>query len=92
MFRIVHCSVASQLWSLAFSVFGVMWVQPETVALMLCGWYGGRVGKRRRKALLFVPHCVTWIIWLERNRRTFQDVSVPTHRLVYFTFMGFWEG
>ena len=22
-----------------------------------------------------------WLIWLERNRRTFQDVVVPVHRL-----------
>ena len=39
------------------------------------------MGRRRRKAWFFAPHCLMWNIWLERNRRTFRDVIVPTSRL-----------
>ena len=39
------------------------------------------MGRRRRKAWCFAPHCLMWLIWLERNRRTFQDVSLPVNRL-----------
>ena len=47
---LVHCSAASQLWYLVFSIFGMTWVQPGSVASVLWSWSGGRVGKRRRKA------------------------------------------
>ena len=39
------------------------------------------MGKRRRKAWLYAPFCLMWTIWLERNRRTFQDVAISVMRL-----------
>ena len=34
----IHCSVAFELWSLIFRMFGVQWVLPEKVLDLLCGW------------------------------------------------------
>ena len=91
---LLHCSTASQLWSLVFSTFGLALVQPGSVVSVLRSCYGGRVGKRRRKAWTFAPLCLMWIIWLERNRRMFRDLFVSTVRLkswlvsVYFAVMG----
>ena len=34
----IHCSVALELWSLIFRMFGVQWVLPEKVFALLCGW------------------------------------------------------
>ena len=78
---LVHCSIASQLWSLIFALFGVTWVQSGSVSSVLWSWSGSHVGRSRRKAWFFAPHCLMWLIWLERNRRTFQDVSVSVTRL-----------
>ena len=78
---LLHCSVASQLWSLVFAIFGLRWVQASSVGLVLLSWNGGRVGRRRRKAWFYAPHCLMWLLWLERNRRTFGDVAIPTSRL-----------
>ena len=50
------------------------WVQLGLVKGVLCSWYGGRVGKRRQKVWIFAFHCLLWLLWLERNRRTFQDL------------------
>ena len=77
----LHCVVASQLWALIFALFGLLWAQPGTVSAALWSWSRGRVGRRRQKAWFFAPHCLMWLIWLERNRRTFQDVSMPVFRL-----------
>ena len=33
------------------------------------------MGKWRRKAWLYALFCLMWSIWLERNRRTFQDIA-----------------
>ena len=89
---LVHCSFASQLWSLIFSMFGLQWVQSGTVSSMLWSWSGGRVGKRRRKAWFFAAHCLMWLIWLEWNRPTFQDLSVSVVRLKsgFLAFLLFW--
>ena len=73
---LVHCSVAAQLWSIVLSIFGMSRVQSRTVVSVLQSWSGGRVGKRRRKVWFFAPHCLMWLIWLERNRRTFLDIAM----------------
>ena len=41
---LLHCPVASQLWFLVFSIFGVTWVQPGTMSLALWSWQGGEDG------------------------------------------------
>ena len=30
---------------------------------------------------MYAPFCLMWTIWLERNRRTFQDVAISVMRL-----------
>ena len=72
---LLHCQMASELWSLVFSTFGVRWVMPGTVKdLFACwsqvGWRG-----RRRKAWRVAPLCLFWGIWRERNLRAFEDVE-----------------
>ena len=78
---LLHCSVAHQLWSLLFAMFGMTWVQPGSVQRVLWSWQGGRVGKRRRKAWFFALHCLLWLLWLERNRRTFQNLCCTVANL-----------
>uniref|UniRef100_A0A2N9GWZ4 Reverse transcriptase domain-containing protein n=1 Tax=Fagus sylvatica TaxID=28930 RepID=A0A2N9GWZ4_FAGSY len=39
----LHCSVASDLWALVFSMFGIQWVMPQTV-LELFKWVAGVAG------------------------------------------------
>ena len=35
---LIHCSLASELWSLIFMMFGVYWVLPEKVPDLVCEW------------------------------------------------------
>lgn len=71
---LAQCPVASCLWALIFSTFAVQWVQPEGVLGVLWSWARGWVGKRRRKAWNLALLSLMWLIWLERNRRIFQEV------------------
>ncbi|GMP50653.1 hypothetical protein CsSME_00017186 [Camellia sinensis var. sinensis] len=71
----LHCDVASHLWGLVCSLFGVVWVQPQGVLEMLWSWEGARVGRRRQRIWFVVPFCLMWLVWLERNRRTFLDIT-----------------
>jgi hypothetical protein len=56
-----------------FSVFGVWWVMPCHVLELLTCW--SSVFKRYKSAAIWdlIPHCVMWVIWRERNARSFED-------------------
>ena len=89
----LHCSVACQLWTVALAVFGVAWVQLGTVREVLWSWRGGGVGRGRKRWWSWVPLCLLWLIWLERNRRMFYDIRESTIRLKgkFLTILHFWE-
>ncbi|GMP29024.1 hypothetical protein CsSME_00004313 [Camellia sinensis var. sinensis] len=82
---LVHCSVTSRLWMLIIPTFGL--VQLGSVLAVLQSWAGGRVGRRRRKAWMIASHCLMWLIWLERNRHVFQEVSHSISWLKRWVFM-----
>ncbi len=82
----LHCSMASDLWSLVFGMFGVQWVMPRTVLELFCGWMG-KLG--RHNSLLvwnMVPHYLVWCLWRERNTRHFEDTerTISELKLLFF--------
>ena len=80
----IHCSVARELWSLVFSVFGVWWVLPCHVLELLTCWSVNF--KRYKSAAIWelIPHCILWVIWRERNARSFEDSSRTIQELKQF--------
>jgi hypothetical protein len=71
---LIHCSVASALWSWILGVFGVPWVLPQSVVELLFSWWNG-LGRHSSDVWNLVPLCLMWIVWKERNSRTFEDGS-----------------
>jgi hypothetical protein len=71
----LHCHTARELWALTFSMFGVSWVLPRHVVDLLACWTGR--AHRGRSATIWglIPHCLMWVIWRERNARTFEDLE-----------------
>jgi hypothetical protein len=61
----LHCSMAADLWSLVFGLFGVQWVMPRSVLDLFSCWLG-QLG-RHDHALVWkmIPHCVLWCLWRE---------------------------
>ena len=88
-----HCKVAYQLWTVALALFEMSWVQPMSVVDVLWSWRGGRVGRERKKFWGWIPLCLMWLIWLERNRRTFEDVRESVIRLKgnFLAILLFWD-
>ena len=58
----LHCSVAMELWSLVFGLFGVQWVMPRSVMDFSCSLMGNR--GRHSSILIWkmIPHCLVWCI------------------------------
>ena len=82
----LHRSVAMDLWSLVFGMFGVRWVMPQTVLDLFCSWLGN---KGRHNSILIwkiIPHCLIWCLWRERNSRHFEDSARTTPELKLFFF------
>jgi hypothetical protein len=71
---LLHCDVASVLWSSLFSRFGMSWVMPRRVIdLLACWWSSGR--PRNTAVWKMAPICLFWCLWREKNNRSFEDLE-----------------
>ena len=66
---LLHCGEVFRLWSSALRSFGVSWVVPKRVINLLARWRNW-LGKHFSNVWNLVPHCVMWIIWRERDRKS----------------------
>ena len=73
---LLHCLEWYQLWSHIFSLFGMMRVQHGSMIGVLWSWQGESCGEEE-ESVVFAPLCLMWMIWLERNRRTFHNMAIP---------------
>ena len=77
---LIHCKFAYALWSEALIMFGVQWVMPDTIVSLLFAWRNW-LGTYSSKVWNLVPACLMWLVWKERNARTFEDVESPIDKL-----------
>ena len=72
---LLHCPITFELWSMVWSLFGVIWVMPQSVVDLFASW-PGLFGEQRNIDLWWaVPHCVLWSLWRERNSRCFEGTE-----------------
>jgi hypothetical protein len=82
---LLHCDVASTLWSVLFSCFGMSWVMPRRVIdLFACWWYAGR--PRSVVVWKMVPTCLFWTIWRERSNNSFEDLERFLEDIISYFF------
>ena len=53
---------------------GISWVFSGNVMDLLFSWWNG-LGNHASDIWNLIPLCLMWIVWLERNRRSFEDTS-----------------
>ena len=71
---LLHCPVTHSLWSLMLQAFGVHWVMPRTTTGLLSCWHQW-LGKHNSNIWNLIPRCLMWIVWLERNLRSFENME-----------------
>ena len=69
---LLHCPVTHSLWTFMIQAFGIRWIMPGSVAGLLSCWHQW-LGNLNSDIWNLVPGCLMWIVWLERNRRSFED-------------------
>ena len=72
----LHCAVASDMWGMVYSLFGVSWVMPLSVREMIKGWKGcfGRHGNGA--VWQAAPLYLMWSIWNESNARYHDQAEI----------------
>ena len=68
---LIHCTVAYSLWVQMLQAFGIQWVMPGSVASLVSCW-SNWLGKSASDIWNMVPGYLMWVVWLERNRRSFE--------------------
>ena len=88
----LHCSIAKDLWSMVFGLFGVSWVMPQSIVELLACWLGWFGGHRNGIICRIIPHCLMWCLWKERNNRCFEDIerSIPDLKFFFFRTLLDW--
>ena len=71
---LIHCKYAHTLWSEVLRLFGVQWVMPKNVVSLLSAWWNW-LGSHTSNVWNMVPTCLMWLIWKERNARTFEETE-----------------
>jgi len=80
---LLHCDVASALWSTLFTRFGISWVMPRRVIDMFACWW--MFGRPMSVAIWkMVPIGLYWCLWKKINNRCFENFEVPGE---YFNFV-----
>ena len=69
---LIHCHVANSLWVFMLQAFGIQWVLPSFVAELLFCW-NHWLGKHDSDIWNLIPGCLMWTVWMEGNRRSFED-------------------
>ena len=83
---LLHCSIACELWSLVFYLFGIHWVMPHKVIELFKSWQAMFGWHHNIHFWRLVPHCLIWCIWRERNARSFERCECSTLEVKSFFF------
>ena len=68
---LLHCPIAYELWSVVWTLFGLLWVMPYGIFDLFLSWQGFFGGHWSIDFWRAVPHCVLWCIWRKWNSRCF---------------------
>lgn len=78
----LHCWVTNQLWDMFLSLFKVNFLMPHTVnELLLC--CGSKEDTNDRVLWKTIPTCTGWVLWKERNSRSFEGKATSLLELKF---------
>ena len=71
---LLHCPVTHTLWTFMRQVFGIHWVMLGSVVGLLSCWHQW-IGKHNLNIWNLILGCLMWIVWQERNHRSFENME-----------------
>jgi hypothetical protein len=86
----LHCWVARQLWNCIFQYVGIDWVLSSHVSDGFFSWWNW-FGRRSSGVWNLILSCLMWIIWRERNNRTFENKETAPAKLIELFFVSLFD-
>ncbi|KAG5579950.1 hypothetical protein H5410_050577 [Solanum commersonii] len=74
-------SVASDLWSMFITLFGLNWFMHRVSRMVFESWSCWKVYITIRRIWMMIPATIFWNIWNESNRRCFDGISTTYQSL-----------
>ena len=79
---LIHCPFAHGVWSAIINMFEINWALPETVEDLFIQWQYGCKFFCGRILWIAALYGTIWKLWLERNKRVFQNTSKSVKKVV----------
>lgn len=73
----LHCPFASEVWSRFLKEISLAWVSLVELSTLISSWHIWGCPIRGKTLWKLTCPAVCWEIWLERNRRAFEDHAEP---------------
>ena len=71
---LLHCDFIKHIWAKMWDLFGVIGDVPYRWAeFIVIKWRFQQHGKKIKVLWRFLMMAVAWLVWLERNRRVFEE-------------------
>lgn len=79
---LVHCPITWKVWSLIMKWWGLMWVCPSNLYMLMC-WWSSFFFKNVEKTCWDISfYAVLWTIWLERNHIIFRNKALDEAEII----------
>lgn len=79
---LLHCSYANTIWRSFIELFNLVWIAPPSVEIAIHSWPNYKPKTRKDVVISTIPAAIIWNLWKERNRRTFENKSLPTTKVI----------
>ncbi|XP_016204110.1 uncharacterized protein LOC107644693 [Arachis ipaensis] len=79
------------VWCAWISHVGLQWIYPGTVKEHFQSWTEASINKEERKSLMVCFCAIMWNIWLERNRRIFQNKEKGVEEIINLSVQSYTE-
>ncbi|XP_026442183.1 uncharacterized protein LOC113341574 [Papaver somniferum] len=70
---LLHCKIARKIWSALTPTENWSWVFPESMMALAHTWQNNHLSNSGKVVWGLIPAAIIWIIWTERNCRTFEE-------------------
>jgi hypothetical protein len=87
----IHCEMAREIRYMAFALYDVMRVMPNSVKDLFVSWMGGVRNVQNLVLLKATPMCLMWCIWKEPNARALVGVESSLFSLKFLFFRTLFE-
>lgn len=64
----LHCPVASEIWSMYLSLFGLQWVIPSSIREIIVRWNFWLFDKSFKRIWSKVPTTILWCLWIGESK------------------------